>query len=109
MSTPRIQVLLRPNVYALVKQKSEESGVTLSKTVSQLVELALESEGSFDRKTQARPEAKGSFSDFVQATAAHSDKRSQLVARKTETIEPSDLDLLNKLKKLKALEEAGII
>jgi hypothetical protein len=105
----RIQVLLNPTVHDLVKELSEDMGLTLSKTVAQLVEEALEERGIYDiRQKRAVAEKKG-MGDMIREAVAHSDKRSQLVSRKTETIDDSDLELLTKLKKLKALEEAGLL
>ena len=102
MTTPRIQVLLRPGVFSLVKQRSEEQGTTLSKTVSQLVELALEAEGLYDRKAQSSQAAKNrSMGDFISQAAASG--REVEVIRKTEQLDQSDIELLNKIKALKAV------
>lgn len=111
MTTQRIQVLLKAQVLELVKELSEETGLTLSKTCAQLVEEALENRGVYDRqyhRGKQRAEMK-SMSDVIAGAVAHTGVRSQLVSRNTETLDPSDLDLLNKLKKLKALEEAGLL
>jgi hypothetical protein len=117
MTTGRIQVLLRDQVNALVKELSDETGLTLSKTCAMLVEEALEARGLYDtrllrgkqKQIQIEDEKPLGMADIIREAVAHSDKRSQLVSRKTETIDDSDLELLTKLKKLKALEEAGLL
>ena len=107
-------MLLRDQVHALVKGLSDETGLTLSKTCAMLVEEALEARGLYDtrllRGKQRQIEEKPlGMADVIREAVAHSDKRSQLVSRNTQTIDDSDLELLTKLKKLKALEEAGLL
>lgn len=109
----RIQVLLRQQVLELVKELSEETDLTLSKTVAQLVEEALEARGLYDSKYHRGKgkfkEEPRSMSDVIAGAVAHTGVRSQLVSRNTEPLDQTDLDLLTKLKKLKALEEAGLL
>ena len=117
MNTQRIQVLLRDQVHELVKDLSKETGLTLSKTCAMLVEEALETRGLYDtrlmrgkqKNKKVEEEKPLGMADVIREAVAHSDKRSQLVSRNTETIDDSDLELLTKLKKLKALEEAGLL
>jgi antitoxin component of RelBE/YafQ-DinJ toxin-antitoxin module len=136
-TTQRVQVLLRPTVLEIVKDIGEQEDLTLSKTVSMLVEEALISRGLFDKRYKAgnreavalqkeeqkletelereeglERDAEGYFFRPEQVSGAPrtvSGKYVTLSAKKTTPLEPDEYDLLVKLKKLKALEEAGLI
>ena len=125
-TTQRVQVLLRPTVLEIVKDIGEQEDLTLSKTVSMLVEEALISRGLFDKRYKAgnreavalqkeeqkletelereeglERDEEGYF--FRPEEVSGSDKHVTLVARKTQQIDEEDLELLKKLKALKAV------
>lgn len=111
MTAQRIQVLLREEVTSIVKDLSSDSRLTLSKMVAVLVEEALEARGLYDPKAfkRKRSDDKFSMSDVIREAAETAGRKVEVVARKTERLEDSDIELINKLKKLKALEEAGLL
>jgi hypothetical protein len=96
----RIQVLLKPDVLDTVKDLTEELDLTLSKTCSFLIEEALEARGKYSTKRRT---------SSVIPDDLPKDIRQTTVVKKTQPLEDSDLELLSKLKKLKALEEAGLL
>ena len=104
-SSPRVQVLLRPDVYEIVKELSEEENITLSKVCGLLVEQALVNRGLWDKKRKIKP------SMSPDAKSLH---RLDVLDTKLDTPkdpEPTELDPddLKLLKKIKALKEAGIL
>jgi hypothetical protein len=89
----RIQCLLKPKVLDIVKQLSEELDLTLSKTVALLVYEALENRG-----VKVKPSSSVLTDIKVPDTV-----NKELITKKTEELDPEDLDLLKKIKTLKTL------
>jgi hypothetical protein len=99
----RVQVLLKPKVLEIVKELSVELDLTLSKTVAMLVYEALETRGVkvkpsssvlTDIKIPSTDPLRFSVPDHIEHTT---------VTKKTEELDPEDLDLLKKIKTLKTL------
>ena len=87
----RIQVLLKPKVLEIVKQLSTELDLTLSKTVALLCYEALEARG-----VKVKPS-----SSILTDIKIPDNINNELITKKTEELDPEDLELLRKLKLLK--------
>ena len=119
MVAQRIQVLLKPEVLEVVKDLTEELDLTLSKTVSKLVEEALEARGTYSREQPRKRKTVDNTASINRTDTLHSsvltgidlpqDIRQTTVTKKTQPLEDNDLELLTKLKKLQALEAAGLL
>ena len=103
----RCQVLLKEKVLEEVEKISEETGVSLSKVISALTEEALLNRGVLGADNSGA--SKTSFSEFYKEQIDKSNKQLVEAINETPELTDGDIELLGKLKKLKALEEAGII
>ena len=104
-SSPRVQVLLRPDVYEIVKELSEEENITLSKVCGLLVEQALVNRGLWDKKRRIKP------SMDPDAKSLHRLDVFETKVPEPKDPEPTELDPedLKLIKKIKALREAGLL
>ena len=124
----RCQVLLKEKALEEVEKISEQTGLSLSKVISLLTEEALLiRKGDLAQSGQEEPPTSAGtvapdngpqrgFSEFYGTTYLKKDYlRKKANEHLEQCVEPSvnlsddDIELLGKLKKLKALEEAGII
>lgn len=124
----RCQVLLKEKALEEVEKISEQTGLSLSKVISLLTEEALLiRKGDLAQSEQDEPPTSAGtvapdngpqrgFSEFYGTTYLKKDYlRKKANEHLEQCVEPSvnlsddDIELLGKLKKLKALEEAGII
>ena len=104
-ASPRVQVLLRPDVFDIVKDLSDEENITLSKVCGYLIEQALVNRGLWDKKRRIK------LTDTPEAKSLHKtelfDAAIPDVPKDPNTeLEPDDLKLLMKLK---ALKQAGLL
>ena len=103
----RVQVLLRPKVLDLVKVISEEENLTLSKVCSQLIEAGLLAKGVLDPKSPP-PQLREVAREASPATRSIlgvdvPDNYNMTTTKRTTDLDPSDLELLQKLKALKSV------
>lgn len=98
-ASKRVQVGFKSDVLDALEQLSTQSGESLSKVVSRLVEQSLVNRGLLE-DSALNPVGKSSSVVDMAAAMGYS---VETVQKKTESLEDDDLKLLKKLKMLKEL------